>query len=346
MGYIGTPYRVVYESKDFVSGLLDVAGAVIKPNGVRVGPYPLSEMLAPFQGRYYFDFMTSGSDPAGEYFALVVSPSEQIQDTKRISLYVDPSAVVQAAADQITAASDAILASVATIEAELAAMTIAVNNVVASVDDRTVADSMITIETDGGPSLEPVLQDRVTIPVGADVVLYFRFMNTKTQKQLDLTNMIRAQMFLTARDKSTMDFENVAKPAGASHGKYAGVTYTAVTAAMAGNLIVLYFDGVKTIAQVMSTWNLANPTNTVTCDAANTAVVPALGELHLEHGYDAYDQISVFGNPLYGVLALRLKQVDTLNLRIGINQSLKCYIDFSGGGPRKVATLQNAVDII
>lgn len=64
---------------------------VLKPDNSTAGVFALAECQAPFLGRYYFDFLTNLTDPEGEYFAMIVSPTENYQTTQRISLYVEES---------------------------------------------------------------------------------------------------------------------------------------------------------------------------------------------------------------------------------------------------------------
>jgi hypothetical protein len=90
VGYLGIPDRVIYESKFFRTGLTNVMALVLKPNGSMSGPYSLIELPGPMAGRYSFDYMTSISDPEGEYFAMIYSPSDSLQTTKRLSLYLKP----------------------------------------------------------------------------------------------------------------------------------------------------------------------------------------------------------------------------------------------------------------
>lgn len=87
MGYVSLPYRVVYEASSFRSGLTDIRALVLKPDLSVSGPYAMTEMPSAFRGRYFFDFITSASDPEGEYVTMIVSPSENIQTTIRLSLY-------------------------------------------------------------------------------------------------------------------------------------------------------------------------------------------------------------------------------------------------------------------
>jgi hypothetical protein len=86
MGYLTVPYRVIYESKG-LSGLTNVKAMVFKPDNALAGPFAMAELPNPLLGIYYFDFYTSDSDPQGEYFAVVASPTEGIRYTVRMSMY-------------------------------------------------------------------------------------------------------------------------------------------------------------------------------------------------------------------------------------------------------------------
>lgn len=84
--YRGTPYTVVYEAKNFLSGLINIVAMVRKPNGVVSGPFVLTEMPAPFTGRYSFDFLSNLTDPEGAYIVMISSASENIQITTKFEL--------------------------------------------------------------------------------------------------------------------------------------------------------------------------------------------------------------------------------------------------------------------
>lgn len=90
MSILGIPYRVFYEAKNFRTGLTDIVGLVSKPNSSMQGPYAMTELTGAFAGIYFFDYHTSEGDPEGEYLALVISPTDGIKDSKRISLYNKP----------------------------------------------------------------------------------------------------------------------------------------------------------------------------------------------------------------------------------------------------------------
>ncbi len=97
MGYVSQPYRVLYESKGFRSGLTDIRAVVLKPDKTIAGPFVMSELPGILAGRYYFDYISGTSDQPGEYMIGIFSPSEVFQTTYRMPLYAP-----YATADQVT----------------------------------------------------------------------------------------------------------------------------------------------------------------------------------------------------------------------------------------------------
>jgi hypothetical protein len=87
VGYVSAPYRVVYESTGFKSGLTNIVAFILKPDLNISGPHQMIEMPSVFAGRYFFDFITGVGDPEGEYVAAIYSPSENLETTVRIPLY-------------------------------------------------------------------------------------------------------------------------------------------------------------------------------------------------------------------------------------------------------------------
>lgn len=87
MGILGIPYRAIYEGKNFRSGLTDVVAAVLRPDNVPLGPFPMPELGSPFLGRYAFNLSTSPLSPEGEYLIMILSPTENIQTTLKVPVY-------------------------------------------------------------------------------------------------------------------------------------------------------------------------------------------------------------------------------------------------------------------
>jgi hypothetical protein len=192
---------------------------------------------------------------------------------------------------------------------------------------------------------EVVGYKRLEIPVGTDVTAVFRLRHPVTGDPVDLTNMSQVTMYLEDRFSRPFCLGNVTVPAKAARIVYRDIELSAVTPGSAGNAIELVFDGVLTLAAVISAWNTANPGNQVQTTYSPTTVVPEAGTAVLEGGFDPYQQISIVGNPVLGKLQLILKVQDTLRLKIGNNQSLKLFVDFGITGPREGGDFQNLVDV-
>lgn len=74
MSFLGQPYRVVYEAKNFKTGLVGVTAKVKRPDGVVIGAFALTEFAeAEFKGMYFFDLLTVLADPVGEWIGVVTS---------------------------------------------------------------------------------------------------------------------------------------------------------------------------------------------------------------------------------------------------------------------------------
>lgn len=87
MAFLGTPHRIFYVAKNLAPGLTGITAKVLRPDNAVVGTFPLSPSPggASFSGLYYFDLITSVSDPAGEWMAMVDSPSEGIRSPLKVS---------------------------------------------------------------------------------------------------------------------------------------------------------------------------------------------------------------------------------------------------------------------
>lgn len=86
MAILGLPYRIIYEAKDLRSGLVDVFARIRKPNGVWIGPFPLTEESDPsMAGIYTYNLSTALADPEGEWYGHIDSPTENHRVGIRIS---------------------------------------------------------------------------------------------------------------------------------------------------------------------------------------------------------------------------------------------------------------------
>ncbi len=74
MPHINTAFRLYYAAKDYRTGLTDVQYYVYAPNGIRSGPYLMSELnQSAAAGVYYDDYLDATVE--GNYLFLVDCPS-------------------------------------------------------------------------------------------------------------------------------------------------------------------------------------------------------------------------------------------------------------------------------
>lgn len=78
MPYTNEAHRIYYAALNRATGLSDVRYYVYKPNGVKLGPYPMAELNAGVaKGIYYDDFMDA--DIEGNYLFISDCPSNPKQ---------------------------------------------------------------------------------------------------------------------------------------------------------------------------------------------------------------------------------------------------------------------------
>lgn len=86
MAVLGQPERLVYFSKEALSGLTDVVAFIVKPDGTEVGPLPMTEFPGPnFSGAYFVNFNTDvQTDENGTYVWVAISPTEGHKDFSKV----------------------------------------------------------------------------------------------------------------------------------------------------------------------------------------------------------------------------------------------------------------------
>ena len=86
MNYLGTPFKITYTARNFVSGLTGIIATVRRPDGLKVGPVSLVEIAdSEFQGVYEASFPTTVGDPQGDY--VVVVKEGNYKSHSKISLF-------------------------------------------------------------------------------------------------------------------------------------------------------------------------------------------------------------------------------------------------------------------
>lgn len=90
IGKIGNPYKIIYASKNFVSGLNDISINILNPNGTIHSSGLMSEInQSGFEGIYEYTLNTNSVDPDGQYTASIVSPSENHRSKTKATLLSD-----------------------------------------------------------------------------------------------------------------------------------------------------------------------------------------------------------------------------------------------------------------
>jgi hypothetical protein len=105
------------------------------------------------------------------------------------------------------------------------------------------------------------------------------------------------------------------------------------------------------LSDLISAWNTANPSNTVSSNASNDQLAMNLpaGDYQLDNGYDLYKPVEVINNPLLGLVKIILAEKETNVLKAGNNQSFTVIIDENGvgsGADTFVGVFENKLDVI
>lgn len=164
----------------------------------------------------------------------------------------------------------------------------------------------------------------------------------------DLTGITLASLKFRKQNGGYHTIDSSQTPAKAATGSYGSVTYTAVTAGENGNTITLVFDGVKTIAQVVSDWNTAHGSNTVGHNSSTPTTVPAAGTLVLSGGRDPFYKVEAISPLVLGQLQVKMVEEDTNLLALGKRLTLFVTVDkgIHPQGERRKSKIVDAYDVI
>lgn len=178
---------------------------------------------------------------------------------------------------------------------------------------------------------------------GEDVILVPRIVWKRTLEPYDLTGWTRIVARFRKMPSGYIEKTSDLVPAQAALSTFEGVTYTAVTSGVDGNSIVLVFSGSNTIQDVVDAWNVANPTNQVSHDAADGSTTPSATTITLTGGKDAFRYVTVLSEVL-SKIQVNLIDTDTSQMRLGRNLSYILIID--KGEERRVVRFENALDVL
>ena len=148
-------------------------------------------------------------------------------------------------------------------------------------------------------------------------------------------------------DHTVLEINNIEQPATYSTVEYNGEIFNANVAGSLGSSIVLIFDGIKTITEVLAHWNDLNVTNQASSEATDPSIILPIGNAELANGFDSYKKVDVIGNTILGNIFVILPNCDTELLKVGSQQAIDIIIDKGNHpiGDRIIRELQNAIDV-
>lgn len=124
------------------------------------------------------------------------------------------------------------------------------------------------------------------------------------------------------------------------------VVFLANTAGILGNDISLIFNGSDTLDDVITDWNAANPSNTVST-TASASLVPLAQTAYLSQAVDSYTKVFATSPLQLGEINIILTEADTVLLKIGRNMSMELTFDkgTTPAGQRKVVLLKESLNV-
>ncbi len=124
-------------------------------------------------------------------------------------------------------------------------------------------------------------------------------------------------------------------------------TFAAVTSGANGNNIIISFDGITSIDDIITDWNTNNPTNLVELLSGDGSLVYPLENLQLSGGYNSYIPVLIISDIL-GKFSMTLTDYETNSLAVGENQSITITIDFGEPpeGTRLKAIMDGRLDVV
>lgn len=190
------------------------------------------------------------------------------------------------------------------------------------------------------------IKDRITIITGTDRSPVVRLRNPKTGDPLDLTSATKIQFEFTNRNRSKLVLDNTEIPATRAQITVDNIIFIADNAGSQGNDIILQFDGVNDVTTVVSDWNTANPTNTVSHNGTGTEII-SLQTVRLTDGFDAFFPVEINGDPQLGKVIIRLLEKDTNGLKRGPNQTFIAIIDYgTNPGGTRIKGFYSKLDVV
>lgn len=190
-----------------------------------------------------------------------------------------------------------------------------------------------------------LFKEKVIVVRGSDKLIVLRLVDKNTKNPIDLTNVNTIQVIFKNSDRTDFIMRNMVMPPARAKLTVGSGVFTATTPGNAGNSIILIFDGIKTVSQVISAWNFDHPTNQVTFSGKPSEILPE-SIISLVNGNNSYQQIEKWGNPAFGQIVLRMTEKDTLGLKTGPNQGIKVVLDGATSAIRTVGYFDNVLEVV
>jgi hypothetical protein len=188
---------------------------------------------------------------------------------------------------------------------------------------------------------------RLKIIRGEDKVIVFLLRNLTSKRPVNLLEATNIQFIFEKQDRQPLILDMVPIPAQKASATFNSGKFIAVNAGSMGNNILLSFDGVKTIDEVVTEWNDLNQSNQVTTSGLIGTFVPSSTIIRLANGLESYIPVTVT-NANIGEIRLRMEDRITNSMKIGENQSFKVVVDFGNPpqGVRRKSKIENLLDVI
>ena len=186
---------------------------------------------------------------------------------------------------------------------------------------------------------------RLKIYKGQDKTIVFKLRH-KNGDPVDLTGLTNIYIAFQKADKSDLLLSKNQVAAKKASAIVYDVAFIADNAGANSNSIILSFDGIQTVDAIVTDWNTANPSNTLTYEGEGAFVLPTQN-VQLTGGYDSFIPVSIL-NEVLGKVQCILTDYDTSSLRIGKNQNVKFTLDFGAvpTGTRIITVLDGSLDVM
>ena len=186
----------------------------------------------------------------------------------------------------------------------------------------------------------------ITITRGDDRNINLYLLRTN-KRPFDLTGWTNISVYFKKQDSSLLE-KNTTLFDIPAYAEYQNVLFSAVVGGTSGNSIVLTFDGVKTISQVLTDWNTLHPLNTATSDSENPngTVLPA-AVITFSNGLSSQQDVRVVSE-LLGHIVCTVRDTDTAQMMLGKALTFKVTVDKGAptAGERRNIMFYNQLEVV